>query len=169
MSFVRRSSGLRFAETTHGGGRDLESQGRGPGYAGVGNPGRVRGKPERGECGQSGRADLIQGWRDCRCSSGCGKRYATLRATRRNEGVCLSQLGVLCTPSHQSMRRVPRQAGCGRVSPESAFPAAGLRARGAATPRDRFVLGAWEGRWGAKENQQVLVPSGLQEARGGGG
>lgn len=66
--------------------RAPEPQGRGSGYAGAWNPGRMRGKPERREGSQAGRADLIPGWRVCRCSSsGWGEGCATLSATRCSE------------------------------------------------------------------------------------
>lgn len=62
--------------------------GAGPGAPGSGFRLRERVEPREreenpsGQSGQAGRADLIQGWRDCRFSSGWGQNCATLRATR---------------------------------------------------------------------------------------
>lgn len=151
----------RFAEAT-------PRWGPGPGVPGSGFGLHGRREPREREIrvwegGRAGRADLIRGWRGCGCSSGCGKGYASLGAARRSERGCCAQLGALCTPSHQSpvVSRARRASGTGS------------HLRGVQPPRGTALFWApgrgGEGRWGAKENQQVPVPSGLGEARGGAG
>ncbi|KAM7336835.1 hypothetical protein ACRRTK_002954 [Alexandromys fortis] len=95
---------------------DLERQGRGSGSAGSRTPGTERGKPERGESGQGGRASN-------RGVAGMGLLAPERQCRKAKRTAFYSLFGALCTPSRLSASL----SSCKWLLPAPAFLAAGYR------------------------------------------